>query len=154
MTKSTPRPAPADFTMQASATGPLRTAAADRDDLRPGPALAGLLGAIARTEELIDLETRSLEKDTPIDLQELGRRKTQALLELTRLARAVPDGAGDRSLADRLDAFRAKLERNAELLKLHLAAVREVATVIANALHDAEWDGTYDRLVKRSAPAR
>jgi hypothetical protein len=133
---------------------PLNGASADRDDPRPATAVGSLLSAIARTEELIDLESDSLEHHRPVDLQEIGRRKTQSLLELTRLARALPRGIDARAVAEHLGAFRAKLERNAELLKLHLAATREVATVIANALHDAEWDGTYDRAAKRSGPMR
>jgi hypothetical protein len=43
----------------------------------------------------------------------------------------------------RLAGLRAKLDVNRAVLETHLAAVREVATVLADAIRDAESDGTY-----------
>ena len=46
-------------------------------------------------------------------------------------------------MSTRLAGLRAKLDVNRAVLETHLAAVREVATVLADAIRDAESDGTY-----------
>ena len=93
-----------------------------------GPAVANvpLERAIERLEEVVDQETTALRSRAAIDLKDFNNRKSQGLLELNRALRGF----------DKLDVNRA-------VLKTHLEAVREVATILADAIRDAESDGTY-----------
>jgi hypothetical protein len=103
---------------------------------------AAFAAALDRLEEALDEETGALRSRQPVDLDELNRRKSRSLLELTRLSRglaAPPDGA----LGARLRALAGKLAENRDVLALHLGAVREIADLLVNALGEAESDGTY-----------
>jgi hypothetical protein len=92
---------------------------------------------------IVDQETNALRTRGAIDLAEFNNRKNQGLLELNRALRALDPGATSRSVAARLADLRAKLDMNRILLKTHLEAVREVASVVADAIRDSESDGTY-----------
>ena len=67
------------------------------------------------------------------------------LLELTRISRAVPRESVDRTFVDRLALLRGKLERNQDVLLVHLNAAQEISRVLTVALGEAESDGTYSR---------
>jgi hypothetical protein len=92
---------------------------------------------------IVDQETNALRTRAAIDLAEFNTRKNQALLELNRALRALDAGATSRLVASRLVDLRARLDVNRALLKTHLEAVREVASVVADAIRDSESDGTY-----------
>lgn len=113
----------------------------------PAPAFAALVGALDRIEEVVDLETEALSQGRDADLADLARRKSHCLLELTRISRAVPRENVDRIVTDRLASLRGKLERNQDVLQIHLNAAQEIARVLTAALGEAESDGTYSRLV-------
>jgi hypothetical protein len=114
---------------------------------RPGegtlPAPAPLDRVIERLEEVVDQETAALRSRTAIDLKDFNNRKSQGLLELNRALRGLDNPPKDRTVTTRLAGLRDKLEVNRTVLETHLAAVREVATVLADAIRDAESDGTY-----------
>ena len=114
---------------------------------RPGEgalaAPAPLDRVIERLEEVVDLETAALRNRTAIDLKDFNNRKSQGLLELNRALRGLDNPPKDKTLLARLAGLRAKLDVNRAVLETHLAAVREVATVLADAIRDAELDGTY-----------
>ena len=102
-----------------------------------------LLKAIARLEQVVDQETRSLRAGETPAFEDLNYRKSHGLLELTRAMRLVdPLSIGD-DLRDRLESFRDQLERNRMLLKTHLDATREISAILTAAIRDAESDGTY-----------
>lgn len=101
-----------------------------------------LLGLLERLEDAIDQETEALSRRLPLDFEEMNRRKSRSLLELSRAARALP-AALDGATLERLALLRGKLLRNQEVLGLHLAAAQEVASILGTALRDAESDGTY-----------
>lgn len=103
--------------------------------------------AMQRVEKLIDRETEALRLRQPIDLKESNNGKSQALLEFTLAARALEGGQVDPEFARRLKNLRSKLELNQAVLRRHLEAVREVASVVADTIQDAEWDGTYSQHV-------
>ncbi|TDT88870.1 MULTISPECIES: hypothetical protein [Azorhizobium] len=106
------------------------------------PEMATLVSSLDRLEIVIDQETAALEAHQPVDLAEMNRRKSRSLLELSRALRGLPDDV-DSSLGERLTGIKAKLTRNCEVLAMHLAAAREITTILNGALRAAESDGTY-----------
>lgn len=114
-----------------------------------GAAMLSLVeGAIERLEEAVEQETAALQNRTGMDLREFNDRKSQGLLELTRAMRHIEGGAPEPALVHRLARLRTKLEINSAALKMHLDAVREVSAVMADAMREAESDGTYSRSIR------
>jgi hypothetical protein len=118
---------------------------------------AGLLPmletSIMRLEEIVEQETTALKTRQAINLKDFNDRKSQALLELTRSLRTLGTGGSVSSptLAVRVGSLKAKLAVNQAVLKVHLEAVREISTTLADAIRHAESDGTYSQAaVKRS----
>jgi hypothetical protein len=104
-----------------------------------------------RIEILVDREMQALQARTPIDLRETNNAKSQALLDLGVASRALEGAPLDAELAQRLKALRGKLEANRAVLRRHLEAVREIASVVAETIQDREWDGTYSQNVGAGA---
>ncbi|WP_127090884.1 hypothetical protein [Aquabacter cavernae] len=101
-----------------------------------------LVSALDRLEELVREETQALRAHADIDFAEISRRKSRSLLELTRIARAVPPRL-DNGTLNRVRALREALQQNFELLGLHLSAAQEVGSILHSAIREAESDGTY-----------
>lgn len=101
-----------------------------------------LVSALERLEELVREETQALRANAEIDFAEISRRKSRSLLELTRIARAVPPRL-DTGTLNRVRALRESLQQNFDLLGLHLAAAQEVGSILHGAIREAESDGTY-----------
>lgn len=116
--------------------------------LRP-PAVATLISALDRLEEIIDLENAAFEDRGALDLVEINRRKSRALLELSRVMRGLPDRL-DAGTAGRLARLKAKLDRNLYVIALRIAAAREVGAILDRALAEAESDGTYSAHAART----
>lgn len=96
-------------------------------------------------KELIQRETAELRSNVVRDLSAFNARKSQYLYSLSRLFGRKDSGA-DRLPevnVEKLRELRNALEDNKATLLKHLQAVREIADVIAEALSDAESDGTY-----------
>ena len=106
-------------------------------------ASAALERCIARLEDVVDNETAALKSRTAVDLREFNDRKSQGLLDLSRSLRLFQGAAPGKAVMARLADLRAKLDVNQAVLKLHLDAVREIATIMSDAIRDAESDGTY-----------
>jgi hypothetical protein len=117
-----------------------------------GAALAPALlkSAIERLEELIDQETAALQRRTAVDLNGFNDRKSHGLVELTRAMRHFESTPPDQTLVASLTTLRTKLEDNSAALKMHLDAVREVSTVVAEAMQNADSDGTYAPVIKNN----
>lgn len=98
--------------------------------------------AIEYLGAVVDQETEALRMRAMVDLGEFNNRKNQGLLELNRALRGLDTGAASR-VGARLAGLRAKLDVNRALLKTHLEAVREVASVVSEAIRDSDSDGTY-----------
>lgn len=113
--------------------------------------LASLIRTIERLEETLEQETAGLRSRAPIDLKDFNNRKTHGLLELTRVMRHLDRGSLSPSVAARLSALRISLEVNQRVVKMHLEAVREVSAIVADAIREAESDGTYSVSVGRPA---
>lgn len=116
-----------------------------------GAALPMLEISLQRLEEIVDQETHALRTRKAINLKEFNDRKSQALLELTRSLRHIQGGSPDPALAARVGALKVKLAVNQAALKVHLEAVREVSTTIADAIRQSESDGTYTQSISWSA---
>ncbi|MBZ8131808.1 flagellar protein FlgN [Afifella sp. IM 167] len=110
--------------------------------LPSGPANA-LAAALHRLEEIVDEENTALTERLKVDLDDMNHRKSRALLELTRTARAVPVATLGADAKAAILRLREKLARNSRLLETNIAAVRRVADLLSHALHEADSDGTY-----------
>lgn len=131
---------------------PVARGAATVSDARARVPVAPMLEPVLlRLEEIIDQETEALRLRKSVDLKGFNDRKSQALLELTRLMRHVKGGSGNPQLMARMEGLRAKLEVNRAALKMHLEAVREIAETLSDAIRDAESDGTYSYGVRNAA---
>jgi FlgN protein. len=102
-----------------------------------------LVKSLERLEETIEAETAALLAHVPIDHQEFNRRKSQSLLELTRLVRHLRDETMRQDLVERLQSLKTRLDHNHAVLEMNLRAVQEVATIISEAIQSSESDGTY-----------
>jgi hypothetical protein len=119
----------------------------------PPPTSAVLMGALDRLDDLIDQENAALAGENRPDFADLNRRKSQSLLELTRLGRALPLGASG-AIRDRIANLRDKLADNQRALGLHLSAVREISDLLVGTLSAAQSDGTYGAVHARREPSR
>ncbi len=113
--------------------------------------LASLIRTIERLEETLEQETAGLRSRAPVDLKDFNTRKTHGLLELTRVMRHLDRGGLTPPVAARLSVLRTSLEVNQRVVKMHLEAVREVSAIVADAIQEAESDGTYSVSIGRTA---
>lgn len=104
---------------------------------------SSLMAIIGRIEEAVDEETASVRTNLDFDLKASNARKSRGLYELTRAMK----GLSERDLKAEHRAgmlrLRQKLERNEIIIRAHLQAVGEVASLIQSAIRRAEEDGTY-----------
>jgi flagellar biosynthesis/type III secretory pathway chaperone len=117
---------------------------------RGRPAAGGAIEiVIQRLEEVVDQETAALKSRQKVDLKDFNDRKSHALLDLSRALRQMQaGGASQFHLKNRLAELRAKLEVNRRVLQMHLEAVREVSTTLADAIREQDSDGTYSPSVR------
>lgn len=108
-------------------------------------ASAFLLKSINVLETIVDQETQALRSNSGIDMKEFNTRKSQALVELTRAVKPFEGKPIDDRLASNLRRLRAKLDLNRDVLRQHVEAVREISTMLCDAIRDMESDGTYSR---------
>ena len=99
--------------------------------------------SIQRLEDIVDQETGGLNARKAINLKDFNDRKSQALLELTRMLRTLQGGPPNPVVAERVQGLKSKLAVNQAVLKLHLEPVKEISTSLADAIRNSESDGTY-----------
>ncbi len=114
------------------------------------PSVSAFLAVVDRVEAVLDAETLALTRTIPADITDLGNRKRQGLLEMSRALRAAGAEGPRADIRDRLTRFATTLERNRVVLGAQLFAVREIADIIAHTLREAESDGTYSAPALRS----
>jgi len=102
-----------------------------------------LLACIKRLEAVVEEETEALETRSPVDLDGLNRRKSQGLLELTRLTRDLDPTALETTEGIHLARLRDKLARNQQVVALHLRALEEIDDTLTQAALARDSDGTY-----------
>jgi hypothetical protein len=99
--------------------------------------------AAERLEEIVEQETAALRSRKAVDFNDCNNRKSQGLLELSRALHMLRDGVPSDETKDALRRLRGKLDANRGVLQTHLDAVHEVAGIIADAIRNADSDGTY-----------
>ena len=115
--------------------------------LRPVPELAappGNLGAlIGRIAEAVEEETASIRTDFRFAIKASNAKKCRYLYELTRALKGAGQGDVPAEHRDGLIRLRDRLADNEAVIRAHLNAVNEVATLMQNVIQHAENDGTY-----------
>jgi len=102
-----------------------------------------LLLAIKRLQNTLDAENAQIASRKGVDFGEFNLRKSQGLLELTRLMPVVAGSEIGSDLREALNGLRAKLEDNRRILRVQLKAVQEVSEIIARTIQAGQSDGTY-----------
>jgi hypothetical protein len=108
-----------------------------------------LLASLKRLEATVTAETEALLAHRPVDQETVNRRKSQSLLELTRLTRGLDPAELEPPVLDQLLRLRGALERNQDVVGLHLRAVEEISGIVADSIREAESDGTYSGHLRR-----
>ncbi|WP_127522052.1 hypothetical protein [Mesorhizobium sp. Z1-4] len=98
---------------------------------------------IRRIEEAVDIETAAIKTDVNFDLKASNARKSRYLYELNRATRGLDPNMVGAETRSGLARLREKLELNERAILAHLNAVKEVATMVQEAIQHSENDGTY-----------
>jgi len=120
----------------------------------PDAARAVVFSVITCIEGYLDDETAALNSTHAFDFKTSNDRKSQGLLDLSQALRRLQQSDINDDLKLRLVSFREKLAINLRKIRLHLDAVKEIASVLSEAIQNAESDGTYSRNIGpyRNAP--
>jgi galactokinase len=110
-----------------------------------------LMKSLDRLEETLDMETAALMARDLSNLEEFNRRKSQCLLEISRIVRTAEIHALDQKATKRLQDLQVKIEANQNILRRHMHAVQEVAGIISNAIQNAESDSTYSAHMNKAS---
>lgn len=113
------------------------------NDVATAPRPVSLSTIIGRIEETVEAETHGLKTDMRFDLQSSNARKSRYLYELTRAMKGIGQADFLNEHRDGIRRLREKLSRNEAVIRAHLNAVTEVATLMQDAIRHAETDGTY-----------
>ncbi|MFD1695838.1 hypothetical protein [Roseibium aestuarii] len=105
--------------------------------------LAAFSVALRRATDAVEAETACLRAGRHRDLKSFEHRKSQVLLDLSRLHASLPRGRKDGLVEERLRDLRRALSENMTLLDRHMQAVQEITDLLARTLLAADSDGTY-----------
>jgi hypothetical protein len=108
-----------------------------------------LLLAIERLRVTVEAENAEIASRKVVDFREFNLRKSQGLLELSRLMPTVAGAEIGPQLQAALRGLKAKLEDNRRILRVQLKAVHEVSEIIARTIQAGQSDGTYTAYVWR-----
>jgi hypothetical protein len=113
--------------------------------LLPAGQEEGFLNTVQRLEDIIDLETKTLQSFEPVSLKEFNHKKIYGLIELLRVISKHDSAKLSPEMEIVLSRLRGKLEENMSVLHMHLTAIREISAVMTNAIKEHDSDGTYSR---------
>ena len=102
-----------------------------------------LLPAIERLQSALEAENAQIASRKAVDFHEFNLRKSQGLLELTRLMPIVAGVEIGPNLRAALVGLKAKLEDNRRILRVQLKAVQQVSEIISRTIQAGQSDGTY-----------
>ena len=108
-----------------------------------------VLVTIERLSDAVERETHDLGGAEPVDYRAHSHRKSQGLLELSRLGASLADMRGHPRLRAALGDLLVKLDANQRLLHAKLQAARTVAEIVARVISDGQSDGTYSDQIWR-----
>lgn len=111
----------------------------------PDAARAVVFSVITCIESYLDEETAALNSTLAFDFKTSNDRKSQGLLDLSQALRRLQQSDVNDDLKLRLVGFREKLTVNLRKIRMHLDAVKEIASVLSEAIQNADSDGTYSR---------
>ncbi len=106
------------------------------------------LAVIARLQNCLDEESAALVNSPVVDLATFNTRKGQGLMELNRVLAALGTSPYQSEIATEMATLRAKIEENMRLLRLHIAAVKEISRLLSDAIQNEESDGTYSPAIQ------
>lgn len=108
-----------------------------------GVTVEPIIAIIRRLIDVLDQETKQLERNEVDSLSHFIDQKSRSLLELNRALSEQPSPADIPGLDEELVRLRQAFDSNREMLGIHMAAVQEITEVIATAMRQADSDGTY-----------
>src|SRR5579863_9835051 len=85
-----------------------------------------IMPVIERLQQALDAENAQIASGKRIDYESFNLRKSQGLLELSRLAPMVAGAEASQTLRAALTGLRAKLDANQRMLRVQLNAARKV----------------------------
>jgi len=133
--------------MSGAASPPSTTASAGSS--RRAGSVDALLLAIERLRGALEAENAQIASRKVVDFRELNLRKSQGLLELSRLMPTVAGAEIGPQLHAALAALKVKLEDNRRMLRVQLKAVQAVSEIVARSIQAGQSDGTYSAYVWR-----
>jgi hypothetical protein len=101
---------------------------------------------IDRLLKTVSEENEKLVNRRPIDYRDYNLRKSQGLLELSRLLPSVGSVKSNPSTTKALGTLVEALKINKYMLDVQLRAARRISEVIAKVIQDGQSDGTYSAL--------
>jgi|GEM_PF-1241629 len=105
------------------------------------------VAAVKALEDVVDYETGQLEQHIDPDFADINARKARGVRILNQTMKELLKFLDDRKKHEAeslLQALQIKLQRNRELLEIHLEAVGELAEMMQSAIEAQETDGTYN----------
>ncbi|OPB31956.1 flagellar protein FlgN [Bartonella sp. AR 15-3] len=113
--------------------------------------------AIKGLSEVVDYESNMLENHGSPDYEEINLRKTRGLRDLNKSMKDVKrymDQDIEIEVQRLLTDLQEKLNRNSELLRIHLEAVKDLSQIMRVAARAEETDGTYDPVLVNAGHCR
>ena len=113
--------------------------------LQPAPSarLGNLSAIIGRIAEAVEEETMAIRAGGGFDIRSSSARKSRYLYELTRATKGMEETDLLAEHRESLQQLRGKLAANESVIRAHMSAVSEVATLMQDVIKRAETDGTY-----------
>lgn len=108
-----------------------------------GAESSNLQTIIKRIRECVEMETRAIQADSRYDAKQLNSRKSRLLYELGRAGRGLNPADFDNQCRKDFAELRKALAENESVLRAHISAVSEVASIVQDAIQRDETDGTY-----------
>jgi hypothetical protein len=106
-------------------------------------AVSLILSVVERLHATVAAENDEIHRRCSVNYDDYNLRKSQGLLELNRLMPLLGVARGAPNLREALTKLHAALDENQRLLRVQLSAARKVSTIIADAIHEGQSDGTY-----------
>jgi hypothetical protein len=100
-------------------------------------------GVLGRLEAVLDDENERLGVDATLNLNHTNALKSRCLYEMTMLLHDAETLVAGPAIELQLRTVQEKLDLNARKVKAHMEAVREVTSLLKDAMAAAEDDGTY-----------